>query len=60
MFTDATDTVIGASLLLKNTIGLAGLAILFVITVFPALKILALRLRFKLRARSCNHLAEVR
>ncbi|GAK06534.1 LOW QUALITY PROTEIN: stage III sporulation protein AE [Geomicrobium sp. JCM 19038] len=51
MFTDATDTVIGASLLLKNTIGLAGLAILFVITVFPALKILALRLRFKLRAR---------
>ncbi|MFB4160567.1 stage III sporulation protein AE [Geomicrobium sp. JSM 1781026] len=48
MFTDATDTVIGASLLLKNTVGIAGLFILFVITVFPALKILVLALTFQI------------
>ncbi|AXF54786.1 stage III sporulation protein AE [Salicibibacter kimchii] len=50
MFTDATDTVIGASLLLKNTVGVAGLAILFVIIAFPALKILALAIIFQLSA----------
>ncbi|SDI31753.1 stage III sporulation protein AE [Natribacillus halophilus] len=50
MFTDATDTVIGASLLLKNTVGVAGLAILFIIIAFPALKILALAVIFQMSA----------
>ncbi|MBB6448922.1 stage III sporulation protein AE [Geomicrobium halophilum] len=50
MFTDATDTVIGASLLLKNTVGVVGLGILFTIIAFPALKILALAIIFHLSA----------
>lgn len=50
MFTDATDTVIGASLLVKNTVGLAGVVILILLCAFPALKILALAFIFNLSA----------
>ena len=50
MFTDATDTVLGASLLLKNTIGLAGVIILIGLAAFPALKILSIGLIFNLSA----------
>ncbi|MFC7440956.1 stage III sporulation protein AE [Laceyella putida] len=39
---EAADTVVGASLLVKNTIGLAGVLILLFICAFPALKILSL------------------
>ncbi|MGD9678014.1 MAG: stage III sporulation protein AE [Vulcanibacillus sp.] len=42
MFADASDTVIGASLLVKNAVGLAGVFILLVIVIFPSIKILAL------------------
>src|SRR5690606_15376073 len=42
MFTEAADTVMSASLLLKNTIGVAGAGILLLIVAFPALKILVL------------------
>lgn len=42
MFSDAADTVIGASLLVKNSIGIAGVLILLFIVIFPAIKILAL------------------
>src|SRR5690606_2094904 len=44
MLSDATDTVLGASLLVKNTVGLAGVIILILLCAFPALKILALAL----------------
>lgn len=50
MFTDATDTVISASVLLKNTVGLAGVIILLLITAFPAIKILMIALIYKLAA----------
>lgn len=50
MFTDAADTVMGASLLLKNTIGLAGLVILLLICAFPAIKVLSLALIFNIAA----------
>ncbi|WP_124727204.1 stage III sporulation protein AE [Staphylospora marina] len=39
---EAADTVMGASLLVKNTVGLAGVIILLLICAFPALKILSL------------------
>jgi stage III sporulation protein AE len=39
---DATDTVVGASLLVKNSVGLAGVIILLLICAFPAIKILTL------------------
>ncbi|MFB6465861.1 stage III sporulation protein AE [Cytobacillus sp. Hz8] len=50
MFTDATDTVISASLLLKNTVGIAGVAILLMIAAFPALKILMISFIYKFAA----------
>lgn len=50
MFTDATDTVITASLLMKNAIGLAGVAIILLLCAFPAIKILTLALIYKVSA----------
>lgn len=44
MFAEAADTVVGASLLVKNAIGMSGVVILLFICIFPALKILALAL----------------
>lgn len=50
MFTDATDTIITASLLLKNTVGLAGVAILLLIVAFPSIKILMVAFVYKFAA----------
>lgn len=50
MFTDATDTVISASVLLKNTVGIAGVAILILIAAFPAIKILMIAFTYKFAA----------
>lgn len=50
MFTDATDTVISASVLLKNTVGIAGVAILLIIAAFPAIKILMISFIYKFAA----------
>ncbi|MEK3914872.1 stage III sporulation protein AE [Paenibacillus sp. FSL H7-0331] len=50
MFSDASETVIGASLLVKNAVGLVGLVILLILCAFPALKIMALALIYNLSA----------
>jgi stage III sporulation protein AE len=50
MFTDATDTVVSASVLLKNTVGIAGVAILLIIVAFPAIKILMISFIYKFAA----------
>lgn len=50
MFSDAADTVLGASLLVKNAVGMAGVIILFLIVVFPAIKILTLALIYSFAA----------
>ncbi|GAB2692985.1 stage III sporulation protein AE [Paenibacillus thermoaerophilus] len=50
MFSDATDTVLGASLLVKNAVGLAGVVILLLLCAFPAVKILAIALIYHLAA----------
>ncbi|PGT87644.1 stage III sporulation protein AE [Bacillus sp. AFS040349] len=50
MFTDATDTVISASVLLKNTVGVIGVAILLFIAAFPAIKVLSLAFIYKFAA----------
>lgn len=50
VFTDASDTIISASLLLKNTIGLAGVIILLLIVAFPAIKILLIAFIYKFSA----------
>lgn len=48
--TDAADTVLGASVLMKNTIGLVGVAILLIMAVFPAIKVLILAFIYKAAA----------
>ncbi len=50
LFSDAGDTVIGASLLVKNAIGLAGVIMIVFLSAFPALKILALVLIYNVTA----------
>ncbi|MGM0834529.1 MAG: stage III sporulation protein AE [Bacillota bacterium] len=50
MFTDATDTVITASLLLKNTVGILGVATVILLAAFPAIKILSIAIIYKLAA----------
>ncbi|WP_239613851.1 stage III sporulation protein AE [Cohnella mopanensis] len=48
MFSDATDTVLSASLLVKNAVGLTGVIVLLFLCAFPALKILTLALIYNL------------
>lgn len=50
VFTDATDTVVSASGLLKNSVGIAGVAILLIIVAFPAIKILMISFIYKFAA----------
>ncbi|AOZ91464.1 stage III sporulation protein AE [Paenibacillus crassostreae] len=50
MFADATDTVISASVLVKNSIGLVGVIIILFLCAFPAIKILTLALIYQLAA----------
>ncbi|MFD3447784.1 stage III sporulation protein AE [Microbacteriaceae bacterium 4G12] len=50
MFTEATDTVLSASALLKNTVGIAGVVILLLIVAFPAIKIFAVAFIYKFAA----------
>lgn len=48
MFSDALDAVIGSSLLIKNAVGIAGVVIIFILTVLPMLKIFAVAFVYKL------------
>jgi stage III sporulation protein AE len=50
MFSDASETVVGASLLVKNAVGITGVVILVLLCAFPAVKILVLALIFKASA----------
>lgn len=48
IFTDATDTVLSATMLVKNAIGVVGVLILIAIVLFPAIKIFVLSLLYKI------------
>jgi stage III sporulation protein AE len=50
MFSEASDTVIGASLLVKNAVGMTGVIILILLCAFPAIKILVLALIYNVAA----------
>ncbi|MFW5433091.1 stage III sporulation protein AE [Paenibacillus apiarius] len=50
VFSDATDTVISASLLVKNAVGLTGVIILLFLCAFPAIKIMTLALIYNVSA----------
>ncbi|GGF76940.1 stage III sporulation protein AE [Paenibacillus albidus] len=58
MFADATDTVISASLLVKNAIGLSGVIIILFLCAFPAVKILVLALIYNVAAAVMQPLGE--
>ncbi|EFM09882.1 stage III sporulation protein AE [Paenibacillus curdlanolyticus YK9] len=58
MFSDASDTVISASLLVKNAVGIAGVVILLFLCAFPALKILTLALIYNVTAAVMQPLGE--
>jgi stage III sporulation protein AE len=45
---DAVETVIGSSAILKNGIGIIGLFVLIIVTIFPIIKIAALLLIYKI------------
>jgi stage III sporulation protein AE len=49
-FTEAADTILTASLLLKNSIGIIGLLIILFICLFPAIKIAVIALIYKVAA----------
>lgn len=55
--TDAADTILSASLLLKNTLGIVGLIIIILYALFPALKIAVLAFIYKLVAALLQPLA---
>jgi stage III sporulation protein AE len=50
MFSDAADTVLSASVIVKNAIGIAGVVILLFLCLFPAVKIVALAVIYRLSA----------
>lgn len=49
-FTDAADTILSATLLLKNSLGIVGLIIILFICLFPAIKILIIAFVYKAAA----------
>jgi stage III sporulation protein AE len=50
MFTDATDTVMSASVLLKNSVGIIGVVVLLMLAIFPAIKVLVLAFIYNIAA----------
>ena len=57
---DAVDTVIGYSLLLKNGIGVIGMIAIFIICLIPAIKIVALMAIYKLCSAIIEPIAQSR
>src|SRR5699024_6704879 len=57
-FMDAADTVLSASLLLKNSVGIVGVAIIMFIALFPAIKVLVIALTYKIAAAVLEPLAD--
>lgn len=57
-FTDAADTVLSASLLLKNAVGIVGMIIILLIVLFPAIKIFAIALMYKIAAAILQPVAD--
>ncbi len=57
-FSDAVDTIVGCSLLIKNAVGAFGLIALFVIIAFPILKIVSLVMVYKICAAAIEPVAQ--
>jgi stage III sporulation protein AE len=50
LFSDAADTVVGASLIVKNALGITGAGVLLLLAAFPAIKILSLAIVYNVGA----------
>ncbi|PWK11501.1 stage III sporulation protein AE [Tumebacillus permanentifrigoris] len=50
LFSDAADTVVGASLIVKNALGITGAGVLLLLAAFPAIKILSLAIVYNVSA----------
>lgn len=57
---DAVDTIIGCSLLIKNAVGVVGLIFLFILMLFPIVKIIALILIYKISSALIEPIADNR
>ncbi|GGB62075.1 stage III sporulation protein AE [Lentibacillus populi] len=57
-FTDAADTILSASLLLKNAVGIVGLVIVVFLALFPAIKIFAIAFIYKIAAAVLQPIAD--
>ncbi len=55
---DVMDTVVGTALLLKNVVGVAGIVVLALLCVLPAVKILLLYLCFRVAGALCEPLGD--
>lgn len=60
MFSDAMEMIVGSSLLIKNAVGLAGLLLIFLMALFPLLKIIVIVFVYKLAAALVQPLGEAR
>ncbi len=58
MLAEAVETVLGASLILKNSISVAGVLLLFLFTVFPLVKIFVIMMVYKVAAAVVQPLGE--
>ncbi|OZU90000.1 stage III sporulation protein AE [Virgibacillus indicus] len=57
-FTDAADTILSASLLLKNAVGIVGLIFIVFLALFPAIKIFAIAVIYKIAAAVLQPIGE--
>ncbi|RBP46663.1 stage III sporulation protein AE [Garciella nitratireducens] len=57
---EAADTVMGCSLLIKNAIGIIGLIFLFIVMLFPIIKILSIIIIYKISAAIIEPIADGR
>ncbi|MDK2901444.1 Stage III sporulation protein AE [Koleobacter methoxysyntrophicus] len=58
IFADAIDMVIGCSLLLKNSIGIFGAIVVFLICIFPVIKIISIMVIYKIASALVEPLGE--
>lgn len=58
LFSDAADTVLSASVLVKNAVGIVGVVIIVLLCAFPAVKILTLALIYNISAAVMQPLGE--
>lgn len=48
IFSDTVDTIVGCSLILKNVVGIAGMLVVLLITIYPIIKILSIVFIYKI------------